>query len=89
MRADQPHRPPRIAEVGTGRAPGTFPTARSAAPASCLESTARRGIRLEPGQWISSGAVTGVHRAHPGQIVEARFRQGLTLACRLVAAEPE
>jgi 2-keto-4-pentenoate hydratase len=54
-----------------------------------FESTARRGISLEPGQWISSGAVTGVHRAHPGQMVEACFNHGLSLACRLVAAEPE
>ncbi len=34
---------------------------------------ARRGIALQPGQWISSGAVTGVHDARPGQTVEARF----------------
>jgi 2-keto-4-pentenoate hydratase len=76
------------AEVGIGRA-ADFPDGAIGAARFLFESMARRGIRLEPGQWISSGAVTGVHRAHPGQIVEARFRQGLSLACRLVAAEPE
>ena len=34
---------------------------------------ARRGIALTPGQWISSGAVTGVHPVAPGAVVEARF----------------
>jgi 2-keto-4-pentenoate hydratase len=76
------------AEVGTGRA-ADFPDGAIGAARFLFGSMARRGISLEPGQWISSGAVTGVHRAHPGQIVEARFRAGLTLACRLVAAEPE
>jgi 2-keto-4-pentenoate hydratase len=75
-------------EVGTGRA-ADFPDGAIGAARFLLESMARRGISLEPGQWISSGAVTGVHRAHPGQTVEARFRDGLSLACRLVAAEPE
>jgi 2-keto-4-pentenoate hydratase len=47
---------------------------------------AHRGIALTPGQWISSGAVTGVHDAKPGQRVEARFAEGYTVACSLVAA---
>jgi 2-keto-4-pentenoate hydratase len=75
-------------EVGTGRA-ANFPDGAIGAARFLFESMARRGITLEPGQWISSGAVTGVHRAHPGQIVEADFNGGLSLACRLVAAEPE
>jgi 2-keto-4-pentenoate hydratase len=75
-------------EVGTGRA-ADFPDGAIGAARFLFESMARRGISLEPGQWISSGAVTGVHRAHPGQLVEARFREGLSLSCRLVAAEPE
>ena len=74
--------------VGTRRA-ADCPDRAVGAARFLLESMARRGIELEPGQWISSGAVTGVHRAHPGQVVEARFREGLSLACRLVAAEPE
>ena len=76
------------AEVGTGRA-ADFPDGAIGAARFLFQSLARRGIALKPGQWISSGAVTGVHRAFPGQLVEARFRDGLSLACRLVAAEPE
>jgi 2-keto-4-pentenoate hydratase len=75
-------------EAGRGRA-SAFPDGAIGAARFLFELTARRGIGLEPGQWISSGAVTGVHRAHPGQGVEARFRQGLSVSCRLVAAEPE
>jgi 2-keto-4-pentenoate hydratase len=75
-------------EAGRGRA-SAFPDGAIGAARFLFELMARRGIRLEPGQWISSGAVTGVHRAHPGQTVEARFRQGLSVSCRLVAAEPE
>jgi 2-keto-4-pentenoate hydratase len=75
-------------EVGKGRA-SAFPDGAIGAARFLFELTARRGIALAPGQWISSGAVTGVHRAHPGQTVEARFRDGLGVACRLVAARPE
>ncbi len=75
-------------EVGTGRAAG-FPDGAIGAARFLFELMARRGIALAPGQWISSGAVTGVHRARPGQVVEARFRDGLSVACRLVAARPE
>lgn len=74
--------------VGSGRASG-FPDGAIGAARFLFESMARRGIALAPGQWISSGAVTGVHPARPGQMVEAHFRDGLTLACRLVAARPE
>lgn len=76
------------AETGRGRASG-FPDGALGAARFLFELMARRGIALAPGQWISSGAVTGVHPARPGQQVEARFRDGLALACALVAAEPE
>jgi 2-keto-4-pentenoate hydratase len=75
-------------EAGVGRA-ADFPDGAIGAARFLFELMARRGIGLRPGQWISSGAVTGVHRARPGQTVEARFREGLGVACRLVAAEPE
>ena len=75
-------------EAGTGRA-ADFPDGAIGAARFLFELMARRGIALAPGQWISSGAVTGVHRARPGQLVEARFAGGLIVACRLVAAEPE
>ncbi|MFV0624364.1 2-keto-4-pentenoate hydratase [Sphingomonas sp. ac-8] len=43
------------------------------AVAFLVESLARRGLTLLPGQWISSGAVTGVHPVAVGAQVEARF----------------
>jgi 2-keto-4-pentenoate hydratase len=46
---------------------------------------ARRGIALGAGQWISSGAVTGVHPVRPGQLVEARFAEQLAVRCTIVA----
>jgi 2-keto-4-pentenoate hydratase len=75
-------------EAGTGRASG-FPDGAIGAARFLLELTARRGIALRPGQWISSGAVTGVHDARPGQRVEANFGGRFTIACRLKAARPE
>jgi 2-keto-4-pentenoate hydratase len=75
-------------EVGKGRAAG-FPDGAIGAARFLLELMASRGIALSPGQWISSGAVTGVHPARPGQSVEARFRADLHVACTLVAARPE
>lgn len=38
-----------------------------------VESLGARGRTLEPGQWISSGAVTGVHEVAVGARAEARF----------------
>jgi 2-keto-4-pentenoate hydratase len=76
------------AEAGAGRATA-FPDGAIGAARFLFELMARRGIALTPGQWISSGAVTGVHPARPGQMVEARFNDGLALSCRLSAARPE
>jgi 2-keto-4-pentenoate hydratase len=76
------------AEVGTGSA-AAFPDGALGSVRFLFELMARRGIRLGPGQWISSGAVTGVHDAHPGQSVEAQFNSGLSVRCRLLAARPE
>lgn len=72
-------------EIGRGRA-SSFPDGAIGAARFLFELMAARGIALTPGQWISSGAVTGVHRARPGQTVEARFSDGFDIACRLVAA---
>ena len=74
--------------AGTGQA-AAFPDGAIGAARFLFELMARRGIALRAGQWISSGAVTGVHRAHPGQTVEARFGESLSVACELVAARPE
>ena len=74
--------------AGTGKAEA-FPDGAIGAARFLFELMARRGIALTPGQWISSGAVTGVHRARPGEAVEASFNGGFEVACSLVAAIPE
>jgi 2-keto-4-pentenoate hydratase len=76
------------AEAGTGRASG-FPDGAIGSARFLFELMAKRGIELRPGQWISSGAVTGVHAASPGQRVEARFNEGYSVSCRLTAMQPE
>ncbi|HVF95442.1 MAG TPA: fumarylacetoacetate hydrolase family protein [Sphingomonas sp.] len=50
-----------------------------------FEHMAARGIALEPGQWISTGAVTGVHQVAIGDRVEARFDGRLTVNCTIKA----
>lgn len=75
-------------EVGTGNA-SAFPNGAIGAARFLFELMDWRGIQLEAGQWISSGAVTGVHAARPGQIVEARFNDSLSVRCRLGAARPQ
>lgn len=50
---------------------------------------AERGIALTPGQWISSGAVNGVHEMQPGETAVARFGDTLEVRCATVAAAPE
>jgi 2-keto-4-pentenoate hydratase len=51
-----------------------------------FELMARRGIALESGQWISTGAVTGVHPVAVGDVVEAGFDGSRTVRCRITAA---
>lgn len=60
----------RSAGTGTARA---FPDGAIGSARFLFELMAERGIALRAGQWISSGAVTGVHDAKPGQRIEARF----------------
>lgn len=45
-----------------------------------------RGLRLEPGQWVSTGAITGVHPIRHGQHVRATFGDDLAIACAAVPA---
>jgi len=75
-------------QVGTGRA-SSFPDGAIGAARFLFELMARRRIELQPGQWISSGAVTGVHDALPGQHVEARFGSDFAVRCFLKAARPD
>jgi len=75
-------------EVGSGSA-SAFPDGAIGSARFLFELAERRGIRLQRGQWISSGAATGVHDAKPGQTVEVRFGADYRLHCRLTAARPE
>lgn len=50
-----------------------------------FEHLATRGIAVEAGQWISSGAVTGVHEVEVGHRVEARFDGRLAVTCTIKA----
>lgn len=51
-----------------------------------FELMAERGIVLKPGQWISSGAVTGVHPVKTGERIEARFGADLAVECTIKAS---
>ncbi|MDF7776144.1 2-keto-4-pentenoate hydratase [Sphingomonas sp. AOB5] len=42
-----------------------------------------RGLPLAAGQWISTGAVTGVHPVRPGAVVEAHFGDDMTVRCAI------
>lgn len=48
--------------------------------------SARLGIALTPGQWISSGAVTGVHEIAVGQSTVAKFGEDHEISCSISAA---
>jgi 2-keto-4-pentenoate hydratase len=50
-----------------------------------FELLAARGIALQRGDWISSGAVTGVHQVSVGARIDVRFDHRLTTACTIVA----
>lgn len=59
------------------------------AAAFLFELAATQGIVLEAGQWISSGAVTGVHEVRVGQSVVARFNTDILVSCSIEAAIAE
>lgn len=75
-------------EAGRGSA-SAFPDGAFGSVRFLLELMTQRGIALEPGQWISTGAVGGVHSARPAQTIEARFGALPPVRCRLVPARPE
>jgi 2-keto-4-pentenoate hydratase len=75
-------------EVGRGQA-SSFANGAIGSARFLFELMARRGISLSAEQWISSGAVTGVHDLRPGQTAAVRFDRWYQLSCRAVAAEPE
>lgn len=51
-----------------------------------LFERAAKGLPLAEGQWISTGAVTGVHQVEPGAQVEARFGDTLSVRCSIGVA---
>lgn len=51
-----------------------------------LEHMAARGRALPAGTWVSTGAVTGVHRVAIGDRIEARFADRLRVTCSIAAA---
>lgn len=75
-------------EAGRGAA-SAFPDGAIGSVRFLFELMAERQIALQPGQWISTGAVGGVHAARAGQLVEARFGELTPVHCRLVPARPE
>jgi len=50
-----------------------------------LEHAARRGLPLAAGDWVSTGAVTGVHPVVPGDRIEARFGSAHSIHCTVKA----
>lgn len=46
-----------------------------------FEQARDRGLPLSAGQWISTGAVTGVHVVRPGDAVSARFGDAWEVRC--------
>ena len=54
-----------------------------------LELCAARRVALKAGDWISSGAITGVHEVASGARVEACFGEGYKVACTIAAATAE
>ena len=53
-----------------------------------FELAAERGLPLATGQWISSGAVTGVHPVKVGDFAEAIFNEEYGVSCKIIAATP-
>jgi 2-keto-4-pentenoate hydratase len=74
------------AVVGRGGA-ASLPGGPLAALAFALQRNARRGRALRAGDFITTGASTGVHDIRVGQYGEAHFQGIGTIRCRAVAAQ--
>ena len=68
------------ADTGSAIPGGPF-----AAAAFLFGHMAARGMPLASGQWISTGAVTGVHQVAIGDAVEAIFDGRLSVRCTITA----
>lgn len=49
----------------------------------------KRGRTLNAGEWVSTGATTGIHAVKPGDRVAAVFGEGVRIAARITAAGPQ
>jgi 2-keto-4-pentenoate hydratase len=72
--------------VGTGGATH-IPGGPFDSLAFLLNGLSQRGLRPRAGQWISTGAATGVHRIAIGQTAEADFGPHGIIKCRAIRAE--
>jgi 2-keto-4-pentenoate hydratase len=72
--------------VGTGTA-ASIPGGPLAGLAFALNRCASRGFPLKAGQFVSTGATTGVHEIRSGQSARVVFAGVAELRCRAVAAE--
>jgi 2-keto-4-pentenoate hydratase len=50
-----------------------------------LDNLDERGIAISDGWWISSGAITGVHKVRPGERLAASFAGIGEIGCRIAA----
>lgn len=74
--------------VGTGQA-SAFTNGPTGSVRFLLENLAQRGIALKQGDWISTGAVSGVHQVREGDRVEASFGPLGTITCTIVAQQAQ
>lgn len=75
------------AVVGRGGS-GSLPGGPLASLVSLLEVLAKRNRGLRAGDWISTGATTGVHDVTVGQSARALFGEHGEMRCRAEAARP-
>ena len=73
--------------VGVGSA-ASVPGGPMGGLAFALNRCARRGLPLQAGQWISTGATTGIHDIRAGQSAKAVFAGVAEISCRAVPAQP-
>ena len=52
-----------------------------------LSNLAARGLDTGGGLWVSTGAITGVHKVVPGAQVTATFGSHGAVQCRIAAAK--
>jgi 2-keto-4-pentenoate hydratase len=72
-------------EIGKGAA-NSFPDGPIGSVRFLLNNLGSRGIAIKAGTWISSGAITGVHKVEAGQKVCAVFGNDISVKCSIEAA---